>query len=81
MKRSQWFMVQGRRVRVYAVDPLFGLQSVNICTTTNRNGIYESTVYFKPKWHIGIAAGQFQCLTDLRKLLKRRQYLQEKTSF
>lgn len=81
-ERGCWAIVAGRKVRLYMVDPVSGLQSVRICTARNKPGVYLPGYYFgKPFRVTKDRIERFSDLNNLVRFLEKRHYRELKSLY
>jgi hypothetical protein len=79
--RTAWVEIQGRRVKIYAVDQDQGIQSVNVCDSRNIDGEYEETQFFRLDNHITAQqADQYSDLQTFKRWIRNRAYQQARRS-
>jgi hypothetical protein len=72
----QWVEVAGRKIKLKCLG---GLQSVNVCTATNRAGHYEETKYFEGSYKMTPDdVARYGNLDSLKAELRRRDYRQHR---
>jgi hypothetical protein len=75
--RTSWVEIQGRKIKLYSMEPASGLQSVNVCDSHNVDGEYEETQYFRSGNHVTAAqANVYGDLQLFKKWLRERAYQQ-----
>lgn len=72
-----WATVAGRKVKLYIVDHNDGIQSVNICTPANDNGVYEEVFYYsKAFWQDAVELERFGNVPTMVTHLREQSYQQ-----
>lgn len=72
----QWAEVAGRHVKLKSLG---GVQSINVCTSTNQPGVYEEVQYLKPGHQMSVdQVGAYGVLDSLKAELRRRAYRQSR---